>query len=236
MLEMPARDLKRTVIFSLNQGLLTIRGPNGDPHPAFTCLVFKMRSRCQTLSVFISSGAAALSGLARSPRRPLQQIAHHRLLRGRGLVGDDELLDAERSAGWRFACERRVANRPVRIKESSRLFLSCPAMSAVRPPTTEHGDSKTMRRARSRHMQCSINCNGERAMRGAERPPSAWRFPRGRVLCQGGRPIKGREFIFQPAAECLDLRAIAAALGTHEVVGAACGQRKRNWNHQLAAT
>ena len=33
-----------------------------------------------------------------SPRQPLQQIAHHRLLHRRGLVGDDELLDAERSA------------------------------------------------------------------------------------------------------------------------------------------
>src|SRR5215472_3367072 len=59
----------------------------------------------------------------------------------------------------------------------------------------------------------------------SERLSSAWRFPRGRVLCQDvqNRPIKGREFIFQPAAERLDLRAIAAALGTHEVVGAAGG-------------
>ena len=77
-------------------------------------------------------------------------------------------------------------------------------------------------------------------MRGAEHrtaEPSA-RFPRGRVLCQGvqNRPIKGREFIFQPAPECLDLRAMAAALGAHEVVGAAKRQRERNRNHQLAAT
>jgi hypothetical protein len=35
---------------------------------------------------------------AASPRQPLQQIAHHRLLHGRGLVGDDKLLDAERFA------------------------------------------------------------------------------------------------------------------------------------------
>ena len=33
-----------------------------------------------------------------SPCQPLQQIAHHRLLHGRGLVGDDKLLDAERFA------------------------------------------------------------------------------------------------------------------------------------------
>src|SRR6516162_6657268 len=91
--------------------------------------------------------------------------------------------------------------------------------------------------AKSRPMKCSINCNDEGPEhRTTERPSSAWRFPRGRVLCHGvqNRPIKGREFIFQPAAECLDLRAIAAALRTHEVVGAARGQSERNRNHQPA--
>jgi hypothetical protein len=33
-----------------------------------------------------------------SPRQPFEQIAHDRLLHGAGLIGDDELLDAERSA------------------------------------------------------------------------------------------------------------------------------------------
>src|SRR5262249_61765764 len=84
--------------------------------------------------------------------------------------------------------------------------------------------------AKSGLMQCSISSNDEGTRdeggaehRTVERPSSAWRFPGGRVLCHGvqNRPIKGREFIFQPAAECLDLRAIAAALGTNEMVGAA---------------
>jgi hypothetical protein len=103
-------------------------------------------------------------------------------------------------------------------------------MSALPPKAdmVQHDDVRFVPEAD--FTQCSINCNDEGTCdewgpehRTAERPSSAWRFPRGRVLCQGvqNRPIKGREFIFQPAAECLDLRAIAAALRAHEMVGAA---------------